>query len=77
MAGVAMFQFPSVGNVPWYLVDYGSVRINPHRMSHRYIKRGEMLDLAIRVVAHDGDAEEADIQGLYDSFAEEFGVSTG
>ena len=76
MAGVAMFQFPSVGNVPWYLVDYGSVRINPHRMSHRYIKRGEMLDLAIRVVAHDGNAEEAGIADLYAAFAEKFGSST-
>ena len=76
MAGVAMFQFPSVGNVPWYLVDYGSVRINPHRMGSRFIKRGEMLDLAIRVVAHDGDAEEAGIADLYASFVEEFGASS-
>ena len=61
------------GECPWYLVDYGSVRINPHRMGARFIKRGEILDLAIRVVAHDGDAEEAGIADLYASFAEEFG----
>ena len=76
MAGVAMFQFPSVGNVPWYLVDYGSVRINPHRMGSRFIKRGEILDLAIRVVAHDGDAEEAGVADLYAAFAEQYGASS-
>ena len=36
-----------------------------------------MLDLAIRVVAHDGDAEEAGIAELYAAFADEVGISTG
>lgn len=76
MAGVALFQFPSVGNVPWYLVDYGSVRINPHRLDAKYVQRGEVLDLAIRVVAHDGDADEAGISDMYAAFAKDFGASS-
>ena len=73
-AGIALFQFPSLGNVPWYLVDYGSIRINPFRLDARYVNRGDLVDVAIRVVAHDGTPDEAGIVGLYASFKEEVGL---
>ena len=33
------------------------------------LQPGEALDFAVRVVAHDGDAAQTDIAGLYRSFA--------
>lgn len=68
ISGLSVFQFPSTGNVPWYVVDYGSIRINPFRLAAREIKRGEKIDLAIRLVAHDGDPIQANVQGLYEEF---------
>lgn len=68
IAGLAMFQFPSLGNVPWYVVDYGSVRINPFRLAAKELRRGEKVDVAIRLIAHDGDQEHADVPGLYREF---------
>ena len=70
-AGIALFQFASLGNVPWYVVDYGSVRINPFRLQAKNLNRGDMVDVAIRVVAHDGDASEANVAGLYEAFKQQ------
>ncbi len=67
-AGIALFQFPSLGNVPWYVINYGSIRINPFRLDARNLNRGDMVDVAIRIVAHDGDAREAGVADLYESF---------
>ncbi len=33
------------------------------------LQPGEALDFAVRVVAHDGDAAQADIPALYRAFA--------
>ena len=33
------------------------------------LQPGEALDFAVRVVAHDGDAAQADIAGLYRALA--------
>ncbi len=32
------------------------------------LNRGDTLDLGIRILAHDGDAEEADVAGFYEVF---------
>ena len=64
VAGVAVAQFPSMGNMPWYLVDYGSIRVNAHRMAARCLKRGDTMDVAIRVIAHDGTPVEAGVADL-------------
>lgn len=71
VAGVAVAQFPSMGCVPWYLVEYGSIRVNAHRMQERIIRRGEALDHAIRVIAHDGTPEEAGVDALAASTSRE------
>ncbi len=67
-AGLAVFQFPSLGNVAWYAATYGSIRVNPFRKGATQLNRGEELDFAIRVVAHDGDPIEAGVADLYESF---------
>lgn len=69
-AGVAVFQHPSTGNSPWHLDDWGKVSLNPFTSAGRSIGRGEALDLAVRIVAHDGDATDARIAELYDAFME-------
>ena len=67
-AGLAIFQFPSLGNVAWYAGSYGTVRVNPFRRGATYVSRGDCVDVAIRVVAHDGTPQEAGIAGLYEAF---------
>ena len=69
-AGIAVFQYPSLGNVAWYAATYGSIRVNPFRKGATLVNRGEAVDFAIRVVAHDGDPFEAGVQELYEAFIE-------
>ena len=69
-AGIAVFQYPSLGNVAWYAATYGSIRVNPFRKGATFVNRGEVVDFAIRVVAHDGDPFEAGVQELYEAFIE-------
>ena len=76
-AGVSIFQFPSLGNVAWYAATYGSIRVNPFRKGGTYVCRGEEVDVAIRVVAHDGDAHQAGVAELYESFRQEIGSKSG
>jgi hypothetical protein len=47
--------------------------VNPFAQEGRLIKSGEVLDVAVRVVVHDGDAEAAGIEGLYQRFIQEVG----
>ena len=72
-AGLAVFQFPSLGNVAWYAGTYGSIRVNPFRKGGTCVCRGEKVDVAIRIVAHDGDPHEAGVADLYESFKKETG----
>ena len=73
-AGMAVFQFPSMGNVAWYAATYGSIRVNPFRKGGTFVCRGEEVDVAIRVVAHDGDPIEAKVSERFDLFKEETGL---
>ena len=70
-AGLAVFQFPSMGNVAWYAATYGTIRVNPFRKGGTFVNRGEEVDLGIRVVAHDGDPFEAGVPDLYEAFKKE------
>ena len=68
-AGVAVFPHPSAGNPPWHLYDWGTVSVNPFLVAARTVPQGELLDVAIRVVAHDGDAREAGVADLFEAYA--------
>ncbi len=70
-AGVALFPYPGAHGFPWFVSDWGTLTVNPLAHTQWEIKRGDLLDLAVRVIVHDGDAEQADIVGLYRSFAAE------
>ena len=71
--GVALFRYPSTVSASWYIADWGTLAVNPFARKGRMIKHGEMLDLAVRVVVHDGDVEAAGIEGLYQRFIQEVG----
>jgi len=68
-AGIAVFPYPSAGDPPWHVSDWGTLAVNPFLVAASTIKQGEMLDVAVRIVAHDGDADEAGVADLFQSFA--------
>ena len=67
-AGVAVFPYPLSGNIPWHLSDWGFIMVNPFQVEARRVNRGDAVEVAVRVVAHDGDVNEAGVAGLYESF---------
>ena len=79
-AGIALMPHPSAsGNpygsgkdIPWYAGSYGTMLINPFQAEPGVINRGERVSLGVRILAHDGDAVEADVAGMYESFKREF-----
>ncbi len=70
-AGVALFPHPANADNEWSVSDWGYISVNPLRWSGRKIKIGAEMDQALRVVVHDGDAEQAGIAGFYQSFLDE------
>ena len=68
-AGGALLPFPSAHGFPWFVSDWGTLTVNPMARKQYQLQPGEVLDFAVRVVAHDGDAEQADIPALYRAFA--------
>ncbi len=67
-AGIAVFLHPSLGNPPWHVAEWGTITINPLATAARRVNRGETLESALRIVAHDGDADQAGIAELYEAF---------
>ena len=55
-AGVALFSYPSAACKTWYVSDWGILSLNPFAKKQVAINRNEVLDLAVRVVVHDGDS---------------------
>ena len=74
-AGGALFPYPSAQGFPWFVADWGTLTVNPLASKGYALKRGDVLDFAVRFVVHDGDAEEADVAGMWGAFVGgEFGV---
>ena len=67
-AGAALFPYPSAQGFPWFVADWGTLTVNPLEGKGCALKRGDVLDFAVRFVVHDGDAEAADVAGMYGSF---------
>ena len=67
-AGIAVFPCQSVGHPPWNVADYGTITVNPFWDRARSVRRGEAVDLALRIVVHDGDVEEAGVASMFESF---------
>lgn len=66
--GIAVFPHQSAGNPPWNVADYGTINVNPFRDRARTVRRGEVVDMALRIVVHDGDAQEAGVASMFESF---------
>ena len=72
-AGVAVFPYPTPSSIPWHLSDWGFIMVNPFQVEARRVNRGDEAEAAMRVLAHDGDANEAGVAELYKSFKREIG----
>ena len=70
-AGITVIPHPSSATAPWFVFDWGTITLDPFLKEKGVINRGDTLDLGIRILAHDGDAKEADVVGLYESFKRE------
>ena len=67
-AGVAVFPYPAPGIGPWHLSDWGFIMVNPFQVEAKRVRVGEGLEVAMRIVAHDGDVKVAGVADLYESF---------
>ena len=70
-AGITVIPHASMAGLPWYCSDYGTITIDPFLTEKGLLNRGEELDLGIRILAHDGDAVEAGVADMYESFKRE------
>ncbi len=73
--GIAIFQHPDNRWYPckWFTRNYGFFSPTPMQWlegGKLELPEGEELTLSYRVVVHAGDAETADIAGLYDAYLE-------
>lgn len=71
-AGLTILGHAATAQVPWVAYDWGTVNVNPFARAAATVPRGDTLDLGIRLLAHDGDAVEADVA----SHAAEFAATT-
>ena len=74
-AGITVIPHASMGKIPWLVNDWGTITVNPFLQQGRSIKRGDTLDLGIRILAHDGDATTAGVAHLYQLFRQEHGLA--
>ena len=72
-AGIAVMPHPSDADLRWYVQDYGTMTLNPFLRTRGVLDRGDTLDLGIRLIVHDGDADEARVRELYEAFRRERG----
>lgn len=67
-AGVALFPHPSAAGHPWHATDWGVLNVNPLAQKACALLPGRELEYGLRIVVHDGDADEACISELYQEF---------
>jgi hypothetical protein len=75
VAGICVFPDPrDHAERSWFVADWGVVTVGPFRMNGPLVRRGESLLARYRVLAHDGDADAADVAG---AFADYLKLTTG
>lgn len=67
-AGITVIPHASTAGIPWVVYDWGTISVNPFLEEEFDLPRGTVLDLGIRILAHDGDAQEARVSELFESF---------
>ena len=69
-AGLAVVAGRSVTGLPWHVTTYGTTTVNPFSKEGHKLGLREEVDVAVRIVAHDGDAAEAGVAKLQQAFTE-------
>ena len=67
-AGISVIPHPSIERLRWNVADWGTITVNPFMDRKGVLNQGATLDLGIRVLAHDGDAADADVAAFYAAF---------
>jgi len=68
-AGLAVFPDPrDHEDLSWFVADWGVVTVGPFRIKGRLVNKDQELLARYRVIAHDGNAEEARIAGEFESY---------
>ena len=67
-AGAALFPYTDAQSFPWFVAIWGTLTVNPMASKGYALQQGDVLDFAVRFVVHDGDAEEAEVAGLWGTF---------
>ena len=67
-AGITIIPHPSDTDMPWHVADYGTVTVDPFLRRKGVLNRGDTLDLAIRLIVHDGDVQEAGVPEMFQAF---------
>ena len=55
-------------DLSWFVADWGVVTVGPFRIKGRLVNKDQELLARYRVIAHDGNAEEARIAGEFESY---------
>ena len=63
--------YPTGKDIPWYGATHRTMLINPFQRERGVINKGDEVSLGVRILAHDGDAVEADVAGIFESFKHE------
>ena len=69
--GIALFPSLSSTGHPWHATKWGVVNVNPLSKEALSLPPGEDRELSVRIVVHDGDADEAGIHQLHEEFVRE------
>ena len=68
-AGLAVFPDPrDHEDLSWFVADWGVVTVGPFRIKGRLVNKDQELLARYRVIAHDGNAEEARIAKEFESY---------
>ena len=66
-AGITVVPHVSTAGRPWLVYDWGTITVNPFAERGHTLRPGEVLEVGVRVLAHDGDATEAGVAEMYES----------
>jgi len=53
-AGAALFPYASAQRFPWFVADWGTLKVNPMARDGYALKQGDVLDSAVRSLVHHG-----------------------
>jgi hypothetical protein len=68
-AGLAVFPDPrDHQELSWFVADWGVVTVGPFRLKGALVNKDQGLVARYRIIAHDGNAKDADIAGQFEAY---------